>query len=196
MGRAAGIRRRQPSRAVRALRRAQRQRGARALESAVRARSLTPIASPRPSTSTWPRQAGRRRVDNYLGRVTKARILQAVSRGEGRAGGPTHRSSQEGRDGGEGARAARWLRLAAGTVAHARSQDRPRRLRHAETASNRHWSRNRRRRGSKRPWSIFDVRPKMSRPRQNRTLSRPNSERSKHSPRARRRSAGLFRFGA
>jgi hypothetical protein len=40
-----------------------------------------------PSISTWSRQAGSRRSDNYLNRVPKARILEAVreAKGEGTA---------------------------------------------------------------------------------------------------------------
>ena len=49
-----------------------------------RRRSRTPTGSPRPSTSTWPRAGRRRRTAaNFLGRVTKARILQAVAEGRG-----------------------------------------------------------------------------------------------------------------
>ena len=42
-----------------------------------------PMCWPRPSGSTWRRPAGRRRTDNYLGRVTKARILEAVREAKG-----------------------------------------------------------------------------------------------------------------
>ncbi|CCG42815.1 hypothetical protein PHAMO_470066 [Magnetospirillum molischianum DSM 120] len=50
---------------------------------AVRAVSLTPIASPGRWGSTWRRRAGCRPFDTYLGRVTKARILEAVREAKG-----------------------------------------------------------------------------------------------------------------
>ena len=63
-------------------------------------------------------------VDNYLGRVTKARIVEAVREARGRNRGPAHRASEEGRDGGEGARAARRFRLDPRAVAYVRPGDR------------------------------------------------------------------------
>ena len=64
--------------------------------------------------STWPRRAGRRRVENYLGRVTKARILERRARGARARTGAAHRAAEEGRDGRRRREAAaRRLRLAA-----------------------------------------------------------------------------------
>ena len=40
-------------------------------------------SSPGPSISTWPPPAGAPTVDNYLGRVPKARILEAVREAKG-----------------------------------------------------------------------------------------------------------------
>ena len=45
--------------------------------------SPRPTGSPARSASTWWRRAGGRRVDNYLGRVTKPRILEAVREAKG-----------------------------------------------------------------------------------------------------------------
>ncbi len=60
---------------------------------------------------------------NFLGRVTKARILQAVAEGKGQRGRRSHRAPEEGRDGDGGRDAARRLGLAARAAAHARSRD-------------------------------------------------------------------------
>ena len=45
--------------------------------------STKPMSWRVPSASTWSRQAGRPSVDNYLGRVTKPRILEAVREAKG-----------------------------------------------------------------------------------------------------------------
>ena len=58
-------------------------------------------------------------VDNFLGRVTKARILQAVARGERPARRRSDRASEEGRHGGRGGNAAGRHRLAARAASHA-----------------------------------------------------------------------------
>ena len=100
-------------------------------------------------------------VDNYFGRVTKARIVQAVREAKGEQCRSAHRTSEEGRDGGEGARAARWLGLAARAAAHARSgnqcngSDGRNQLRlHRQRLLERNW----RRPDTKRPW------PRLPRP--------------------------------
>ena len=51
-------------------------------------------------------------VENYLGRVTKSRILEAVREAKGESSGAAHRPSQEVRDGEGGRAAARRHRLA------------------------------------------------------------------------------------
>jgi len=62
-------------------------------------------------------------IENYLGRVTKARILQAMRETKGEQAAQLIDHSQEGRDGGARARAAQRLRLAARTIAYARPSD-------------------------------------------------------------------------
>lgn len=59
-------------------------------------------------------------VDNYFGRVTKARIMQAVREVKGETAAQLI-EHLKGRDGGEGARTTCWLGLAAGAAAQARS---------------------------------------------------------------------------
>ena len=63
-------------------------------------------------------------VDNYLGRVTKPRILEAVREAKGEQAGAAHRPPEEGRHG-EGSRtAARRHRLAARAAARGRRRAR------------------------------------------------------------------------
>ena len=54
-------------------------------------------------------------ANNYFGRVPKARILQAGTRGEGRTRGRAHRRFEKGGDGGGGRATARRNRLVAGS---------------------------------------------------------------------------------
>ncbi len=56
-------------------------------------------------------------VDNYLGRVTKPRILEAVREAKGDQAAQLLRPPQERRDGAGSRAAARRYRLAAGTAA-------------------------------------------------------------------------------
>ena len=58
--------------------------------------STTPTSSPAPSGSTWSAAGWRPTVDNYLGRVTKPRILEAVREAKGEPVGAAHRPPQEG----------------------------------------------------------------------------------------------------
>ena len=135
-------------------------------------------------------------VDNYLGRVTKARILQAVREAKGEQAAATHRSSQERRDGGEGARAARRLGLAARTVAHARptittviAVDPKSKRAHRPSPVGEDIGGDRLRNGHGR---FRARRPKMSRSRQSRTLSRPSNNGVMRHPRARRQRRAFF----
>ena len=61
--------------------------------------STRPMCWRAPSGSTWSRPAGRPTVDNYLGRVTKPRILEAVREAKGELVGAIDRPSEEGRYG-------------------------------------------------------------------------------------------------
>jgi ParB family chromosome partitioning protein len=68
-------------------------------------------------------------VANYLGRVTKSRILEAVREGRGEGCRATDRPSEEGRHGARGRTAPRRLRLAARAASAGRPRPARRRCR-------------------------------------------------------------------